>query len=282
MPLYQDSKKPIISKHPTESHYNMGIDFFQSFLDPYMKYTSGLYTTGDESLELACEQMLDLIIDSAKLPDKSRILEIGSGWGSLVRRIADRKLTCDYTGISPSRSQNQYLRSLNIPTSRFLDTTFEKIEFDESESFDAVFLVGVFCHLRSKPQMLKKMKKSLSPKGKIVIEDSFFLSEKLFQLHRNDPNTEYLQKSIFGYAEIPSLAAFMDMIRESEMILSVAFDYTDSYKKTIQTWIERLAETSDPNDQTAKMFTKYLQIAQAGWNYTTSNYVVVLENLPPR
>jgi hypothetical protein len=29
-------------------------------------------------------------------------------------------------------------------------------------------------------------------------------------------------------------------------------------------------------------FTKYLSIAQAGWNYTTSNYVAVLEPLPRR
>ena len=97
MPFYEPTKKQVVSKHPTESHYDMDIDFFRSFLDPYMKYTSGLYTTGNESLELACEQMLDLIIDSAKLPEKSNILEIGSGWGSLIRRISYRKKMWDYT-----------------------------------------------------------------------------------------------------------------------------------------------------------------------------------------
>ena len=280
MPFYEPTKKQVVSKHPTESHYDMDIDFFRSFLDPYMKYTSGLYTTGNESLELACEQMLDLIIDSAKLPEKSNILEIGSGWGSLIRRISDRKKMWDYTGISPSKSQNNYLRSLQIPRSRFLDSTFERIDFEESELFDAIFLVGTFCHLTSKPQMLKKMKKYLSPNGKIIIEDSFFLSEKLFQNNRNDPRTAYLQKKVFGYAEIPSLAAFTDMIRESELILSVAVDYTDSYKKTIDTWIKRLAENLDSNDQKVKTFTNYLQIAQAGWNYTTSNYLAILEYLP--
>lgn len=266
--------------HPTVAHYDIDSGFFKMFLDPYLKYTCGLFDAEHQNLDGAAQNMLDFLIRSAAVTKSSRVLEVGSGWGSLVRRLTET-VGCAYVGISPSSRQNDYIRREIAPV-QLLEGSFEELSLDALGRFDAVFLVGSFCHLSAKPEQLVRLARLLRPGGKIVIEDSFFLSEDLYQKHAKRPETEFLQRQVFGYAEIPSLARFSDMTRRAGLRIRSLTDTTDDYAKTIAIWLDRLAEAPESYRHLQEIFVKYLQIAQSGWNYTTSNYVVVLESLPAR
>lgn len=67
--------------HSTQKHYDQDAALFESFPDPYMKYSSGLWGEENNCLESAELNMLDKIIDF--IPDiaSASILEIGPGWG---------------------------------------------------------------------------------------------------------------------------------------------------------------------------------------------------------
>ena len=267
--------------HPTVAHYDLDVDFFKSFLDPYLKYTCGLFDDKHRDLDGAAQNMLDFLISSAKIGPTSRILEVGSGWGSMLRRLCEQGLGSNYVGISPSGRQNAFIRR-EIADVPLIEGSFESLVMDDLGRFDAIFLVGSFCHLSDKKAQLSRLKRLLNPGGRIVIEDSFFLSEELFQRHAHDPRTEYLQKQVFGYAEIPSLSGFADMTRNAGLRIASMLDTTDDYERTIAAWLARLTSATVTDKALAKSFTTYLGIAQAGWNYTTSNYVAVLERLPTK
>ena len=49
--------------HETTQHYSQEVELFARFLDPYMKYSSGLFLDRGESLDTGILRMLDQIPD---------------------------------------------------------------------------------------------------------------------------------------------------------------------------------------------------------------------------
>jgi cyclopropane fatty-acyl-phospholipid synthase-like methyltransferase len=94
-------------KRIVREHYNRGNDFFGFFLGPRMVYTSGFYLDGDDSLEKAQDQKMQLICEKLLLKPTDRYMDIGSGWGTLVMHAA-REFGADATGITISEEQAQF------------------------------------------------------------------------------------------------------------------------------------------------------------------------------
>jgi len=92
--------------------YNKGDDWFEATLGGPMVYTSGIYRTGTESLETAQNYKLDYVADALDLRPKDRVLDIGCGWGRLVKHFSE-KYKANVTGITLSESQAEYGRKLN-------------------------------------------------------------------------------------------------------------------------------------------------------------------------
>lgn len=80
-------------------HYDRGNDFFGSFLGDRMIYTSAFFKTGNEDLETAQDQKLDLVCQKMQLKKGERLLDIGCGWGTLAAHSAKYYGT-DSTGIT--------------------------------------------------------------------------------------------------------------------------------------------------------------------------------------
>jgi cyclopropane-fatty-acyl-phospholipid synthase len=262
----------------TTQHYNMDVRFFQSFLDPYMKYTSGLFETASESLEVATQRMLDRIIDEAGITPGAQVLEIGPGWGALLKRMKERGMSVSYTGVSPSKAQNQYIQSWTCSNEQLVTTTFESFEAG-TKKFDAIVLIGSFCHLSNKAMQLKRMQSMLSENGSIVIEDTFFTSKATYQTHAEQDATRFVQEKIFGFAEILCFSDQVEQICNAGLKITSLFEHSDSYKWTIGHWIRNLKRLDYQQYPSARDFVKYMTIAQRGWNNTTQNQLLVLKNL---
>ena len=269
--------------HETCPHYNEDVGFYRAFLDPYMKYTSALFNPDDQDFETAIIRMLDKHIEYALLPEKPRILEIGSGWGSLIRRLDEKFDHFSYIGISPSSVQNAFVRENTrsvalTKTIELVTAPFEDFECDPFiDHFDAVFLSGSLCHLKDKESTLLKIRSMLRPNGRVVVEDTFFLSDELFQKHAEHPATQFLQNDVFGFAHILSWPEQTKLIKKTGFEVLRFLDHTNSYERTIDFWMKALRNSSS---ELAPRYIKYMDIAQKGWNYTTANYLFSLGKLP--
>ena len=105
----QKSPIAIETAAANEQHYEVPTRFYQLCLGPRLKYSSGLYPTGRESLAEAEELMLDLTCRRAELADGQEVLELGCGWGSLTLWMAERYPNSRITGVSNSRTQREYI-----------------------------------------------------------------------------------------------------------------------------------------------------------------------------
>lgn len=92
--------------------YNKGNDWFRATLGPSMMYTSGLYPTGDETLEEAQDYKIDYVADALQLEPGMSVLDIGCGWTYLANRLTE-KHGANVTGITLSEKQLAYGTDLN-------------------------------------------------------------------------------------------------------------------------------------------------------------------------
>ena len=84
--------------------YDRGNDFFEWFLGPSMIYAAGRFASHDESLEDAQDRQVKTLLSKLDLHKGQRLLDIGCGWGSLLRdAIRDH----DVNGVGVTVSDNQ-------------------------------------------------------------------------------------------------------------------------------------------------------------------------------
>ncbi len=84
--------------------YDRGNDFYGWFLGESMVYTSGIFRSEDESLEVAQRRKLEMICQSLQLQAGERHLDIGCGWGTLAVHAA-REHGTHSTGITLAQEQ---------------------------------------------------------------------------------------------------------------------------------------------------------------------------------
>ncbi|MFW2335201.1 DUF1365 family protein, partial [Ilumatobacter sp.] len=92
------------------AHYDIGNAFFELFLDETMTYSSAVFPTPDTSLADASRHKYDLLLDRLGVEPGDRLLEIGSGWGGMAIRAAQRGCEVTTTTISEEQLHEARLR----------------------------------------------------------------------------------------------------------------------------------------------------------------------------
>ena len=88
-------------------HYDRGDDFFNAFLGDRMVYTCGFFLHGNETVEQAQDNKMDLVCNKLMVKPGETMLDIGCGWGTLARHAAT-KFGADATGITISKNQTAF------------------------------------------------------------------------------------------------------------------------------------------------------------------------------
>ena len=95
------------SKSNVAHHYDISEKLYDLFLDEKRQYSCAYFKDEKNTLEEAQNNKIDHIIKKLKLENDQRVLDIGSGWGTLALEIA-KKTKCSVLGITLSENQLQY------------------------------------------------------------------------------------------------------------------------------------------------------------------------------
>jgi cyclopropane-fatty-acyl-phospholipid synthase len=124
-------------------------DFYALWLDRNLVYSCAYFQSPDEELDKAQERKLDYICRKLRLHTGQRLLDIGCGWGGLVRHIAE-KYGIEATGITLSKPQaemaNQRLAEAGLSEVAHVEVQDYR-QIDQAEYYDALVSVGMFEHV---------------------------------------------------------------------------------------------------------------------------------------
>lgn len=89
------------------THYDDKNDLFNWFLGPRMVYTTGFFKNGDENLEVAQDNKMDLIAQKLQFEPGQTMLDIGCGWGTFVMHAA-KYYGLDTTGVTIAQAGHDW------------------------------------------------------------------------------------------------------------------------------------------------------------------------------
>ena len=130
-------------------HYDVSNDFYRLWLDRAMVYSCAFFRDGDEDLDRAQEQKLDLICRKLRLAPGEALLDIGCGWGSLVIWAA-KHYRVKATGVTISRQQFEHVQQRLAAEGLAGQVEVRLQDYREipgREVFDKIASVGMFEHV---------------------------------------------------------------------------------------------------------------------------------------
>merc|ERR1719181_752314 len=151
IPITSSSFKSIsATAHEIADHYDRGNDFFNAFLGPMMIYTSAFYQGLDQTLEQAQLNKLNMLCEKIHLKPGMTFLDIGCGWGTLVRHAA-KHFGAKATGVTLSAEGAAWCRGratadgLTEAQCEILNCDYREIPAERK--FDAISAVEMAEHV---------------------------------------------------------------------------------------------------------------------------------------
>lgn len=147
--------------------YDVGNPFFRRMLGPSLFYSCAIYPRPDASLEEAQDHKIDVLIRKAGIAPGHRVLDIGCGWGTLLKAAHERH-GCDVHGISLAQQQIDHCRQV-LPQGRFDCVDYR--ELPDEAAYDRIISVGMIEHvgLDQLEVFARKVARLLKPGGRAVL-----------------------------------------------------------------------------------------------------------------
>ena len=222
------------SKSNVAHHYDISEKLYDLFLDANRQYSCAYFKNDNDSLEQAQSNKIDHIIKKLNLKPNQRVLDIGSGWGSLAIEIA-KKSQCEVLGIT--LSENQYKHSVEKAKANGLENQvqFRLADYrDLNEKFDRIVSVGMFEHVGRK--FYRTYFNSVS---NLLNEDGVALIHTIGSVNPPRDPHPWITKYIFPGGYTPSLSEVVKPIENSGLLISDLEVWRMHYSHTLRNWKER-------------------------------------------
>ena len=232
--------KILKSKKNVTHHYDISEKLYDLFLDEKRQYSCAYFKNENDTLENAQSNKINHIIKKLNILPNQKILDIGSGWGTLAIEIAN-KTKASVTGITLSENQLEYsqkkAKELNLEN----QVQFKLMDYRQlNEKFDRIVSVGMFEHVGRKfyQTFFNKIFKLLN-------EDGISLIHTIGSVNPPRDPQPWITKYIFPGGYTPSLSEVTTPIEKAGLIVADIEVLRMHYSHTLRHWKENCLKNKE-------------------------------------
>ncbi len=262
-------------------HYDVGNDFYRLWLDPTLAYSCALWNEDDhdDMLEIAQRRKIEYHAQSAHARGAQRVLDIGCGWGAVLKYLVQEQGVRNAVGLTLSQQQAEWIASFNHPG---IEVRLESwTEHVPAQPYDAAISIGAFEHF-ARPEWDDEQKVAayraffarchgwLRPGGRLSLQ-SIAYGDVDYTRFRASSEVQFIVREIFPESDLPTLA---QIIRASDGLFEVVALRNDreDYERTCRVWCSRLtaqrrrAVAAAGADVVAR-YVRYLRLSAASFQF---------------
>ena len=224
------------------AHYDLGNEFFATWLDETLMYSSAIFERPDSSLHEAQLYRMKHICEKLELKPADHVVEIGTGWGGFAI-FAAKNYGCRVTTTTLSEEQYDMAArrvaaaglqdriTLLLKDFRDLDGQYDKlVSIEMIEAIDH----GLF------ETYFRKCGELLKPDGAMLIQ-AITIADQRYAEYRK--SVDFIQRYIFPGSGLPSSAIMTEAVaRHTNLRLLDLEDIGLHYARTLRHWRDHFFE----------------------------------------
>jgi cyclopropane-fatty-acyl-phospholipid synthase len=263
-----------------QSHYDIGDDLFEAFLDPTMAYSCGYLENEDDSLEQMQKNKFDRICRKLELKPGDRLLDIGCGFGGLLIYAAKNFGAIGY-GVTTSQRHSERGQANAEKAGVGRQVRIDFGDFRQIKgTFDKVVSVGMLEHVRPKDygKYFGLIARVLTREGKGLVHAIGCNAPKL----SHDP---FIQKYIFPGSGQPQLSEMAYHLENNRLPIADVENLVRHYAYTCQHWLNNFQRSRSQLDATkyderfCRLWEYYLSAGiAAAWASDSALYQVLFNH----
>jgi cyclopropane-fatty-acyl-phospholipid synthase len=277
------------TRQAIEHHYDVGRDFFRLWLDARMVYSCALWPGEiDDDLDRAQLAKMDWHATGARVDGAARVLDVGCGWGALMRYMVAERQVGYVTGLTLSSDQ-----FAATPPSEHAEVRLEDWrDHQPAELYDAVVSIGAFEHFARQDLSRAERRavyRSFFDRCALWLREGGRLSLQSIAYEDFEPSTgpvsSFFTEEIFPESALPQLSDIIEGAESRFRLVAFRSD-AEHYEHTLRLWQKRLesnkAEASHLVGQDVyRRYLRYLRVARAMFDRRVCTlYRLVFERRP--
>lgn len=264
-------------KKEVTSHYDIGNDFYELWLDESMSYSCAYFKSDDDSLYDAQVNKVEHTLEKLQLKEGMTLLDVGCGWGFLLKYAA-KKYGVKGVGITLSSEQHAKF-SEDIKNEGLEDMLKVRImDYRDLEKsgmeFDRVVSIGMMEHVGrgNYDLFLRNINAVLKPKGLFLLHYISALEE-----HEGDA---WIKKYIFPGGVVPSLREIINIMPNYRFYTLDVESLRRHYNRTLLIWRKNFNDNrSRIEEMQGKEFARMWDLYLASCAATFNNGIIDLHQI---
>ena len=259
------------SRRNISYHYDLGNQFYSTWLDQTMTYSSAVFQSDEDSLEDAQTRKYRKLAELADIQAGDRVLEIGCGWGGFAEYAA-REHGAHVTGITISQEQYDFATKRLHDAGLSDQTDIQMLDYRKlNQRFDKIVSIEMFEAVGEEywPVYFRTLSNCLKQGGKAALQ-VITMDHKAFLEYRTQP--DFIQKYIFPGGMLPSVEALDKPLETAGLSLDFHQGYGKDYARTLAEWKVRFTKawpelgcTPKFDERFRRMWELYLSYCEGGF-----------------
>ena len=247
------STKKHNSVDEVRAHYDLSNEFFQLFTDPSLTYSCAYFLREDMTMEEAQIAKLDLSLGKLGLKPGMTLLDVGCGWGPMMKRALER-YDVNVIGVTLSKNQHDYCQEMlaGVETDRWYKVLLQDWS-EVKEPVDRIVMIEALEHFGfERYDEFFKFAYDLMPDDGVMMVHSITALTPTQMTERGIPITfsfarfiKFVMTEIFPGGRLPSIEIVEEHSTKAGFMVTRIQSLQSDFAKTLDMWADVLESRKD-------------------------------------